>query len=132
MEGEQQEPFSLAVSGPWLYWTDWTSHSVWRAPTEGGAPDLVTSFPNSRPHGVAALPSALPAPCPSEWPSSSTAPGFSSSSIGPPITGPSSEGTPATGPSSIGPPVTTTWGSEGEEEGEVGGACQNYCLGSGV
>ena len=134
MEGEQQEPFSLAVCGPWVYWTDWTSHSVWRAPREGGAPELVTSFPNSRPHGVAALPSALPAPCPSEQPSSSTAPGFSSSSMGPPITRPSSEGTPATGPSSIGPPITTTWGSEGEEdeEGEVGGACQNYCLGSGV
>ena len=30
VEGEGQEPFGLAFHGHHVYWTDWTSYSVWR------------------------------------------------------------------------------------------------------
>ena len=30
VKGEGQEPFGLAVHGHHVYWTDWTTYSVWR------------------------------------------------------------------------------------------------------
>ena len=50
-----QGAFSLAVSRDQIYWTDWSSLSVWRVEKEpGGAcrPELVRSWPTSRPHGL--------------------------------------------------------------------------------
>ena len=47
--------FSLAVSSEQIYWSDWSSFSVWRVEKNpGGAcrPEVVRSYPSSKPHGV--------------------------------------------------------------------------------
>ena len=41
----------------WVYWSDWTSHSVWRTGKHGGCElELVKSFKSSKPHGIVAIP----------------------------------------------------------------------------
>ena len=50
--------FSLAVSAEQIFWSEWSSFSVWRVgknPGGGGGacrPELVRSYPSSRPHGL--------------------------------------------------------------------------------
>ena len=62
VSGREQEPFSLAVDGGFIYWSDWSSSSLWRVAVEEqqeeAEPELVRSFPKFKPHGVAALPTS--------------------------------------------------------------------------
>ena len=44
----------------WIYWSDWSSHSVWKVSKYGDCKfHLVKSF-SSKPHGVMSIPSSLP------------------------------------------------------------------------
>ena len=52
-----QDAFFLTVDEDWVYWSDWTSHSVWRTGKHGGCElELVKSFKSSKPHGIVAIP----------------------------------------------------------------------------
>ena len=47
--------FSLAVSSEEIYWSEWSSFSVWRVEKNSGGvcrPEVVRSYPSSKPHGV--------------------------------------------------------------------------------
>ncbi|CAH0696500.1 unnamed protein product [Spodoptera exigua] len=49
-----EHPFDLAVAGPWLYWTDWLAHGVFRADKRaGGATALRRDVP--RPMAILAV-----------------------------------------------------------------------------
>lgn len=50
--------FSLAVDSDFIYWSEWSSFSVWRAQKNTAGicrPELVRSFPSSKPHGLAVI-----------------------------------------------------------------------------
>ena len=49
---------ALAVSGEEIYWSEWSSFSVWRVDKNPGGvcrPELVRSYPSSRPHGLTVI-----------------------------------------------------------------------------
>lgn len=55
------DAFSLALDEDWVYWSDWTSHSVWRTGKHGSCePEMVKSFKASKPHGIVAIPDTEP------------------------------------------------------------------------
>jgi len=116
VRGVGQEPFGLAFHHNHIYWTDWTSYSVWRVSKDGlqSSPERLESFSSSKPHSLAVIPSK-PLKCRGQSLSlsSSTTTSFPSSST----------------PSSL--LSTTDWvtGNGGSEAGSEEGACLNFCLG---
>jgi len=121
-EGLGQEPFGLAVHEHHIYWTDWTTYSVYRVSKDGlqSSPERVESFSNSKPHSLAIVPSK-PLKCRSEALSLSS----STSSI-PSTSTPDSLMSTATDwvPAKTDEFVTDSGGEAASE-----GACHNFCLG---
>jgi len=118
VKGKGQEPFGLAVHRHHIYWTDWTTYSIWRVAKDGlqSGPERLKSFSSSKPHSLAIVPSK-PLKCSSQALS---------------LTSPSSSNPPSSTPSSL-------WGTtakldEGAKDGggegaSEEGACHNFCLG---
>jgi len=60
-EASYHDGFSITVDQDWIYWSDWSSHSVWKVSKYGDCKfQLVKSFSSSKPHGVMSIPSSLP------------------------------------------------------------------------
>eukprot|EP00092_Neocalanus_flemingeri_P024701 GFUD01026790.1.p1 GENE.GFUD01026790.1~~GFUD01026790.1.p1 ORF type:complete len:549 (+),score=105.74 GFUD01026790.1:228-1874(+) len=56
-EGKDHEAFSIAVSQEYIYWSDWTSHALWRTTKSGDCNfELVRKFTTSKPHGISLIP----------------------------------------------------------------------------
>lgn len=59
VQGDSREPFSLSTDTEYVYWSDWTTRSVWRYSKSWTGttrtPQLVQSFPHSKPHGITSL-----------------------------------------------------------------------------
>lgn len=70
VQGDSREPFSLSVDSEYVYWSDWTTRSVWRySKSWTGStrtPQLVHSFPHSKPHGITSLSVSQPTCGPTE------------------------------------------------------------------
>lgn len=55
--GRGSEPFSLAVTGHHIYWSDWASHALYRVEKRGNCSlELVSRFKSSKPSGLTAAP----------------------------------------------------------------------------
>jgi len=56
-KGKDHEAFSITVSEEFIYWSDWTSHALWRTPKSGECNfELIQKFTTSKPHGVSFIP----------------------------------------------------------------------------
>jgi len=56
-KAKDHDPFSLVVTEEFIYWTDWTSHALWRTSKNGDCIfQLVQKFSTSKPHGVTIIP----------------------------------------------------------------------------
>jgi len=52
--GKDHDAFAMAVSKEFIYWSDWTRHSLWRTRKIGECRfELIQNFETSKPHGVA-------------------------------------------------------------------------------
>merc|ERR1719370_2519080 len=122
VEGRGQEPFGLAVHEHHIYWTDWTTYSVYRVSKDGlqSSPERVESFSNSKPHSLAIVPSK-PLKCRSQALSLSS----STSSI-PSTSTPDSLMSTAT---DWVPAKTDEFVTDRRGEAASEGACHNFCLG---
>ena len=51
------EAFAILVDGAFIYWSEWSSFSVWRVDVTKGEcrPELVKSFSSAKPHGLAVV-----------------------------------------------------------------------------
>jgi len=119
VKGKGQEPFGLAVHGHHVYWTDWTTYSVWRVTKDGlqSSPERLKSFSSSKPHSLAIVP-PKPLKCRSQA-LSLTSP---TSSLPSPSSTPSSLlGTTAL--------VAAEMDEGVQDGGSEEGACHNFCLG---
>jgi len=62
-QGKDHEAFSIAVTDEYIFWSDWTSHALWRTPKYGDCTfELIEKFTTSKPHGVTHIPDT-PAKC---------------------------------------------------------------------
>jgi len=123
VEGRGQEPFGLDVHEEHVYWTDWTTYSVWRAATDGlqKIPERMRSFSSSKPHSLAIIP-AKPLKCRSK-----------ALRLTPITTTTTTTTTSSTTSSSSSSSFTIVdEGGIGFGEPTVEGACYNYCLGQNV
>jgi len=56
-KAKDHDPFSLVVTEEFIYWSDWTSHALWRTSKHGDCVfQLVQKFATSKPHGVTIIP----------------------------------------------------------------------------
>lgn len=55
--GKDHEAFSIVVTEEFIYWSDWTSHGLWRTRKSGECNfELIQKFTTSKPHGVSFIP----------------------------------------------------------------------------
>jgi len=113
VKGGGQEPFGVAFHAQHIYWTDWTTYSVWRVSKDGlqSSPERLESFSSSKPHSLAVIPSK-PLKCRSR-----------SLSLSLSLSSPTSSSTPSSLLS------TTVVRDGGSEAGSEEGGCHNFCLG---
>jgi len=116
IKGRGQEPFGLAVHSHHIYWTDWTSYSLWRVAKDGlqSSPERLKSFSSWKPHSLAILPSK-PLKCRSLALSLTSAAATTTSTT-----------TTEQAAAEIDEGVKDGWS---EAAASVEGVCHNFCLG---
>jgi len=56
-QAKDHEAFSIVVTEEFIYWSDWTSHALWRTSKAGDCEfQLIQKFTTSKPHGVSFIP----------------------------------------------------------------------------
>jgi len=59
-KAKDHDPFSIVVTEEFIYWSDWTSHALWRTSKRDCHFQLIQKFKISKPHGVTFIPPTQP------------------------------------------------------------------------